>query len=199
MASNLIGERPEGLEKKFKDFITKALDAHAPLDTLVKACLDSKYSNIYRHVCDHGGERYAKQTIADVLNKPVELIWPHRDVAINGGGDPKIDFSPSSEAPDRATVRSFSIEMEEPDFEAFAAMEPLDFVERASDLPPAPFTRVTYEDFFSYMVEHRYIFVPTGDLWPAASVNARLPKKPLIVDGKIVVKGKDGDGEDVDP
>ena len=35
--------------------------------------------------------------------------------------------------------------------------------------------RVSLDDFFLYLPEHRYLFAPTGDLWPAASVNARLP------------------------
>jgi Family of unknown function (DUF5906) len=30
------------------------------------------------------------------------------------------------------------------------------------------------DDFYAYMLEHRYIFAPTGELWPASSVDARL-------------------------
>ena len=30
------------------------------------------------------------------------------------------------------------------------------------------------EDFYAYMTEHKYIFVPSGQIWPAASVDARL-------------------------
>src|SRR5262245_5457258 len=30
------------------------------------------------------------------------------------------------------------------------------------------------------MVEHKYIYAPTGDLWPAGSVNARIPPIPLV-------------------
>lgn len=33
---------------------------------------------------------------------------------------------------------------------------------------------INLEDFVAYLPEHRYIFEPTGALWPAASVNARL-------------------------
>jgi hypothetical protein len=33
---------------------------------------------------------------------------------------------------------------------------------------------ITILDFYAYMPGHNYIFVPTGDLWPAASVNGRL-------------------------
>lgn len=34
---------------------------------------------------------------------------------------------------------------------------------------------VTFGDFHAYMPEHQYIFTHTGEMWPAASVNARLP------------------------
>src|SRR5215469_4028580 len=32
---------------------------------------------------------------------------------------------------------------------------------------------VSVEDFYAYMPMHQYLFVPTRDLWPGASVNAR--------------------------
>jgi len=38
----------------------------------------------------------------------------------------------------------------------------------------APQLAVSLNDFFAYMVEHNYIYAPTGDLWPTASVNARI-------------------------
>ncbi len=31
------------------------------------------------------------------------------------------------------------------------------------------------DDFYAYMLEHKYIFVPSGQVWPAPSVDARLP------------------------
>ena len=34
---------------------------------------------------------------------------------------------------------------------------------------------VSLDEFFAYMVMHNYIFVPTRDLWPASSVNGRIP------------------------
>jgi len=34
---------------------------------------------------------------------------------------------------------------------------------------------VAVEDFYAYRPEHKFIFVPTGSLWPQASVNAALP------------------------
>jgi hypothetical protein len=43
---------------------------------------------------------------------------------------------------------------------------------------------VTVEDFYAYAVEHNYIFEPTGQRWPSATINAVLPKigklKPSI-------------------
>jgi len=39
---------------------------------------------------------------------------------------------------------------------------------------------VSISDFYAFMPKHLYIFAPTGDLWPAASLDARLPKIPLI-------------------
>jgi hypothetical protein len=44
---------------------------------------------------------------------------------------------------------------------------------------------VQLEDFFAYMPQHCYIFAPSRELWPAASVNARLA--PIIgPDGKPI-------------
>ena len=34
---------------------------------------------------------------------------------------------------------------------------------------------VTLDDFHAYMPMHNYIFIPTRALWPASSVNARIP------------------------
>lgn len=52
--------------------------------------------------------------------------------------------------------------------------------------------RVSLEDFYAYMPMHKYVFVPTRDLWPAASVNARIPAikltdergKPVLDDNR---------------
>ena len=44
---------------------------------------------------------------------------------------------------------------------------------------------VRLQDFYAYMPQHSYIFAPSRELWPASSVNARLP--PLIgPDGKPI-------------
>jgi hypothetical protein len=48
--------------------------------------------------------------------------------------------------------------------------------EPPKDLP----ARVTLVDFYAYMPQHRYIYVPTRELWPAASLNGRLPKVGLL-------------------
>jgi hypothetical protein len=45
---------------------------------------------------------------------------------------------------------------------------------------PEPGVRL--EDFLAYMPQHNYIFRPSGELWPASSVNARLP--PVIRAGR---------------
>ena len=38
---------------------------------------------------------------------------------------------------------------------------------------------VSLSDFYAYMPMHNYIYVPVRALWPAASVNARIPPIPL--------------------
>jgi hypothetical protein len=43
---------------------------------------------------------------------------------------------------------------------------------------------VTLDDFFAYMIEHKYIFAPTGDIWPGSSVNARIAPIQVGVDDK---------------
>ena len=37
---------------------------------------------------------------------------------------------------------------------------------------------VSLDDFHAYMPMHSYIYAPTRDMWPAASVNARIPPVP---------------------
>jgi hypothetical protein len=39
---------------------------------------------------------------------------------------------------------------------------------------------VTIDDFYAYMPKHSYIFAPTGEMWPASSVNSRLPRMPVL-------------------
>jgi hypothetical protein len=52
---------------------------------------------------------------------------------------------------------------------------------KAEQAAAAPET-VTVDDFYAYMSMHNYIFAPTRELWPAASVNARIPP---IIEGKL--------------
>jgi hypothetical protein len=62
-----------------------------------------------------------------------------------------------------------------------------EFEERQPPSDPATPERklpegVTIDDFRSYMPMHRYIFAPSRDLWPAASVNACVPPVLLFDD-----------------
>jgi hypothetical protein len=47
---------------------------------------------------------------------------------------------------------------------------------------------VTLNDFWADMRSHRYIYDPTGDLWPASSVDARLP--PVAIGDKAIAASK---------
>jgi Family of unknown function (DUF5906)/Bifunctional DNA primase/polymerase, N-terminal len=50
---------------------------------------------------------------------------------------------------------------------------------------------ISLDDFHAYMPQHSYIFAPTGEMWPANSVNARLPPQPLLkADGTPVLDKK---------
>src|SRR5262245_33780936 len=51
---------------------------------------------------------------------------------------------------------------------------------------------VSRDDFYAYMPMHNYIFVPARELWPASSVNARIPPVPLVRNGRPV---RDEDGK----
>jgi hypothetical protein len=51
---------------------------------------------------------------------------------------------------------------------------------------------ISLEDFHAYLPQHKYIFAPTSDLWPTASVNARLPPVPVL-DGNGKQKRDDKD------
>ena len=50
---------------------------------------------------------------------------------------------------------------------------------------------MSLSDFFAYMPSHSYIFAPTNEMWPATSVNARLPPMPIPgADKKLNDKGE---------
>src|SRR5689334_21494720 len=42
------------------------------------------------------------------------------------------------------------------------------------------------DDFYAYMPGHAYLFVPTRQLWPAASVNGRINPWPVNIANKKV-------------
>ena len=48
----------------------------------------------------------------------------------------------------------------------------------STDVP----TEICLDNFHAYMPMHCYIFTPTGELWPASSVNARLPPVDIGTD-----------------
>jgi hypothetical protein len=50
---------------------------------------------------------------------------------------------------------------------------------------------VTLDDFVAYMPGHSYIYKLTREMWPAASVNARIGPVPLVKDGKPIVDDDD--------
>jgi phage/plasmid primase-like uncharacterized protein len=49
--------------------------------------------------------------------------------------------------------------------------------EENSGTPSRPETkpRIELTDFYAYMPMHNYIYAPTGEVWPASSVNSRIP------------------------
>jgi hypothetical protein len=53
----------------------------------------------------------------------------------------------------------------------------ISMIDAATDAEPEG---VTLADFRAYMPRHCYIFTPTGEAWPAASVNARIPPVRLF-------------------
>jgi hypothetical protein len=46
------------------------------------------------------------------------------------------------------------------------------------NLPAADGRGVTLDDFYAYMPSHSYIFIPSREMWPAVSVNARIAPIP---------------------
>src|SRR5262249_9182467 len=44
----------------------------------------------------------------------------------------------------------------------------------------------TILDFYAYLPQHRYIYIPGRDTWPAASIDARLPKQRPPTGGKRI-------------
>lgn len=59
----------------------------------------------------------------------------------------------------------------------------------AADALVSEQSQISLSDFRAHMPDHRYIFMPTRDLWPASSVDARIPW-PTGDDGKPVPPSK---------
>ena len=57
---------------------------------------------------------------------------------------------------------------------------------------PDPTIGVSLEDFHAYMPMHAYIFTPSGELWPASSVNARIPPQQVVNTDGGPLKEKNG-------
>jgi len=51
---------------------------------------------------------------------------------------------------------------------------------------------VAIDDFYAYMPDHSYIFVPTRELWPASSVNSRLLAVAVLKEDGTPALDKDG-------
>ena len=49
---------------------------------------------------------------------------------------------------------------------------------------------VSLEDFYAYMPMHLYIYAPSREMWPASSVNSRVPPVPLVDSNGRPILGK---------
>ena len=47
--------------------------------------------------------------------------------------------------------------------------------------------KISLKDFYANLEMHNYIYTPTGKMWPAASVNARIPQQQVMEGGKPVL------------
>jgi hypothetical protein len=47
---------------------------------------------------------------------------------------------------------------------------------------------ISLEDFYAYMPMHSYIYTPSREMWPGASINARIPPVCVSIDeeGKFI-------------
>jgi hypothetical protein len=59
-------------------------------------------------------------------------------------------------------------------------MSDFPLIRDAAEKPRVNRTDVRLDDFYAYMPMHNYIYVPTREPWPAASVNARLAPMPVL-------------------
>ena len=57
---------------------------------------------------------------------------------------------------------------------------------------PGAIVGVSLDDFYAYMPMHAYIFSPSGELWPASSVDLRFPLQPLVYPDGSPLRKQDG-------
>ncbi len=62
----------------------------------------------------------------------------------------------------------------------------------APSRPVTSMVGVTIHDFYAYMPRHLYVFTSTGEMWPATSINARLPRIPLKKKNGTPVRDENG-------
>jgi hypothetical protein len=73
----------------------------------------------------------------------------------------------------------------------FAQIAPAAAVDQtSSELDSATISPVL-EDFWAYLPMHQYIYIPTGELWPAASVNGNIREWPLNPETSKPIKPSD--------
>jgi hypothetical protein len=58
---------------------------------------------------------------------------------------------------------------------------------------------VSLDDFLAFMPMHNYIFAPTGEPWPAQSVNSRIPPVTIVDASGCPIVGNDGKQKTVKP
>ena len=128
------------------------------------AALEGLAEEIAR-IASHTGRNTALNNATHRMATMVARGWIDRDVveralteAMHANGYVREDGLKSV----RSTLRSA--------FRAGLRKPHLDLVDRA-ELPEG----VSLTDFRAYMPMHSYIFMPTRELWPASSVNARMP------------------------
>ena len=101
----------------------------------------------------------------DAADVPPLEIWGHISMAVP--------------APKEVPRETEPLDTEQIPIEAYADEDgsPVsDDLPRAACTPnPEPEPPVTLEDFWAYMPQHTYIYVPTREMWPAPSVNSRVP------------------------
>jgi Primase C terminal 2 (PriCT-2) len=60
------------------------------------------------------------------------------------------------------------------DFE-FEAIEPI-----GEDENKKPPTNAKFDDFYAYLPQHQYVYIPTRELWPAATIDSVLGRKASV-------------------